>query len=45
MILSDLREDCKSRNIPIISTTTENFLLNFLSEIKPKTYLEIGSAV
>lgn len=45
MLLSDLREDCKSRNIPILSTATESFLLKFLSEIKPNTCLEIGSAV
>ena len=45
MILSNLRDSSKARNIPIISTATEEFLLEFLSIHQPKKCLEIGSAV
>jgi len=45
MSLSDLRNSCIDRNIPIISIETEIFLRNLLEQYKPKICLEIWSAV
>ena len=45
MDLSEFRNSCTNRNIPIISPETEIFLWNLLTQYKPKYCLEIGSAV
>lgn len=45
MLLQNLRDICKERNVPIISTQTEEFLRQHLETHKPKYCLEIGSAV
>lgn len=45
MDLSDFRQSCTDRLIPIISVETENFLWNILKQNKPKVCLEIWSAV
>lgn len=39
------REDCIIHNIPIISIHTENFIKDYLQKHKPKSIIEIGSAV
>lgn len=39
------REECIQHNIPIISQDTENFLKDYLQKHKPKSIIEIGSAV
>ena len=41
----DRREDCIVHNIPIISIHTENFIKDYLQKHKPKSIIEIGSAV
>ncbi len=40
-----LRETCISHNIPIISRDTEIFLQEYILSHKPKSIIEIGSAV
>jgi predicted O-methyltransferase YrrM len=45
MLLQNIRDICKERNVPIISTQTEEFLRQHLETHKPKYCLEIGSAV
>ena len=43
--LTQLRASCVARRIPLISTESEEILRKILEERKPKTCLEIGSAV
>jgi len=40
-----LRDTCLAHNIPIISSATEIFLHNYIIQHKPKSIIEIGSAV
>jgi len=42
---NQFRKNCQSENIPIISSNTENFLINILENNKPKYTLEIWTAV
>lgn len=42
---NNLRESCVNRRIPLISQSTENFLVNIITQNKPKKCLEIWSAV
>jgi len=43
--MQNFRANCTQRNIPIISPATEEFLKKLLMDTKPKTVLELGSAV
>jgi len=43
--LSDLRESCEDRRIPLISVQTQDFLISWLDRNHPKRVLEIWSAV
>lgn len=40
-----LREDAFSRRIPVADDETLNFLITFLSAVRPKNILELGTAV
>ncbi len=45
IVYKERREDCLQHNIPIISKDTEKFLKDYLQKHKPKSIIEIGSAV